>query len=574
MLGEVTLRATIGATLAVLGAVGAVAAGSHAANAATPDTFTVVSAGATSGSPDQVTVVVDSDTASNLTGLQAQFLTGGAGGAVAYSENLTAGPTETDPADPTQTQSTWTANVPAGASGLALGSGYSISLNGTFSDNTTSLVAGAGTFDFLATSAVTLNAASTSLSYGAASTTLSGQVTLTNPDTTSDTDFSSLSTVTIQSGGTTIATLPLSSTGSFSDPNFTPSASESLDAVVSGTATVEGSTSSPALALTVTSVTPKLSLKVNPVTETYGKAATVTGTLSYTAGSTATPVAGQKVWLNTTASATGALATATTTATGGFTITLPQRPAGGTLYVGSASGTDLSASAVVPLALKVAHPTVISSFKTSLNQYWGLSVSGCLGFPASDKTERITHTSGLTVQYASPGGAWRTLGAINGNEADHACGTGGIQFTGSYTAPENYAYYRVVYSGTTGTTSFAATNGNSVLAWRYADRIVNLRVSPTTVNAGGRLSISGVLQYYYSGWHNYSGQTIVIFLHPKGTNPTWYWLVKITTNSKGQFSTSFKDPVSATWQAVFEGNNSNGVGHLSTGSSEVYVRLR
>ena len=228
----------------------------------------------------------------------------------------------------------------------------------------------------------------------------------------------------------------------------------------------------------------------------------------------------------------------------------------------------------VPLTLKVVHPTAESGFKVTLNQYWGLSVSGCLGFPASDKTEKITNTSGLTVEYAEPGGSWRKLGAINGNEADHACGTGGIEFTGSFTAPQNYAYYRVVYAGTTGATSFAANNGYSVLAWRYDDRITDYKVSPTTVNAGGKLTISGVLQYWYSGWHNYSGQTIVIYLHPKGSNPTWYWLVKVKTNSKGQFSTTFKDPVSATWQAAFEGNNSNGVGHLVAGSPEVYVRLK
>jgi hypothetical protein len=36
----------------------------------------------------------------------------------------------------------------------------------------------------------------------------------------------------------------------------------------------------------------------------------------------------------------------------------------------------------------------------------------------------------------------------------------------------------------------------------------------------------------------------------------------------------FKDPVSGTWQVVFDGNNSNGVGHLFTGSAEVYVRLK
>ena len=53
-------------------------------------------------------------------------------------------------------------------------------------------------------------------------------------------------------------------------------------------------------------------------------------------------------------------------------------------------------------------PTTISGFKTTLIRYWGLSVSGCLGFPAGDKTERMTHTSGLTVEWGSAAnGPWK-----------------------------------------------------------------------------------------------------------------------------------------------------------------------
>jgi hypothetical protein len=420
---------------------------------------------------------------------------------------------------------------------------------------------------------VTLAAANANLGYPNTSTTLSGKVTLTNPDGTADTDYSSPGLqLSIQSAGSQVSQLvPIGSDGTFSVPDFAPSASESVEAEVSGA--VVATAVSPPVAITVTTVTPTLSLKVNPVTETYGKPATVTGTLSYAAGSKSAPVAGQRVWVNTTQSSAGALATGTTTASGGFSITLPERAAGGTLYVGSASATDLAAR-VVPLTLKVVHPTAISSFKASLSQYWAVSVSGCLGFPAGDKTERIAHTSGLTVQYKEPGGFWNKLGVINGNESDQGCGTGGIKFSGSFGAKENYADYRVVYTGTTGATSYAAATGGAVLAWRYADRITGFKVSPTVVNAGGKLTVRGTLQYYYSGWHNYGGQTLVVGLHPKGSNSTWYWLVKVKTNSKGQFSATFRDPVSATWQVVFDGNNSNGVGHLSTGSPEVYVRLK
>ena len=195
-------------------------------------------------------------------------------------------------------------------------------------------------FSFLATSKVTLAASQVSLSYPNPSTVLSGHVTLTNPDGTPDTDDSSANDLSVRIqvvGGTFNELLPISSDGTFSDLDFTPSASESVEAEVVG-ADVVSSESAP-VALTVTSVTPTLSLTVNPVTETYGKPVTVTGTLSGTSGSTSAPVAGQPVWVSTSTSSAGALATGTTAGNGGFSMTLPERAAGGTLYVGSDSAT-------------------------------------------------------------------------------------------------------------------------------------------------------------------------------------------------------------------------------------------
>src|SRR3984957_13182988 len=334
MLGEVTLRASLGAALAVLGAIGAIAAGSLTASAdpvPSTDSFTVVSAGASAANPDQLSVVVDSP--DTITGLTAQFLNGAVD---AYDQALTLGSTAPDPTDPTQSETTWTASIPAGTSGLALGS-YSITLNGTFSDAGTYSQPEAGRFGFFATAALTLAAANTNLSYPDSSTTLSGTVTLTNPDGTPDTDYTPSSglTLSIKAIGSEFnQLLPIGSDGTFSDPDFAPSASESVEARIVG-GTVDVSSSKP-VAFTVTTVTPTLSLKVNPVTETYGKSAIVTGTLSYASGSKSAPVAGEQVWVAATQSSAGALATGTTSASGGFSIKLPERAAGGTPYSGRA----------------------------------------------------------------------------------------------------------------------------------------------------------------------------------------------------------------------------------------------
>ena len=572
------LRASLGTTLAFLGVLGAVAAGSLTANAspaAEPpaDTFTVVSAG--NSAPNQLTVVVDSP--STITGLTASLIRGTAvtiGTDDVYDVALTPSSSIADPNDSTQTQTTWVATIPLGTSpsGVALGI-YSVNLTATYSDTTTSKLTDAGPFGFVVRETVTLTASRTNLNFVNPSTTLSGTVTLTNPDGTADTDYTGLSASLIVNGDGVLDNLPVSSTGTFS-LSLTPSKSESVVVYAQGPG-VPGSGSDP-VHLTVTDTTPTLTLKVNPVTETYGKTATVTGTLTYMSGSTSEPVADQKIWIGTNEQygQNDPVATGTTGEDGTFSITLPKEQTGTTLYVGSTDQTDLSATAV-PLTLNVVNPTVISSFKVSLSQSWGLSVSGCLGFDSGNTAQRFHHTSGLTVQYASSAkGPWKNLFRISGNEPDRPCGTGGIKFSGSATAPENYAYYRVAYAGTTGATSYAATDSNAVLAWKYADRITGFKASPTVVNAGGKLTITGTLQYYNRGWHNYSGQTIWIVLHPKGSSPTWFAMVTVRTNSKGQFSATFKDPGSATWEAVFEGNNNNGVGHLAVGSPEVYVRLK
>lgn len=70
-----------------------------------------------------------------------------------------------------------------------------------------------------------------------------------------------------------------------------------------------------------------------------------------------------RVWTPSSSSS----ATACSRLPAGPSRTPSERAAGGPLYVGSTSATDLS-GVVVPLTLKVVDPREISSFKTSLNQ--------------------------------------------------------------------------------------------------------------------------------------------------------------------------------------------------------------
>ena len=223
-----------------------------------------------------------------------------------------------------------------------------------------------------------------------------------------------------------------------------------------------------------------------------------------------------------------------------------------------------------PPAKAVKLPTVVSGFAATLNQDWRVSVRGCLalrdGVPGS-----VPSLAGLTIQYAAaPNGPWRPLGGL-AKQASLGCGHGGLAFSGVLPTRLNYAYYRATYAGGTdkaGTGYLGSVSGR-VLAWKYGDRISSFAISKRTVAKGGKLTVSGQLQYYSGTWRNHAGQEVLIILRPHDSG-TWYWIAKSKTDSAGKFSATFTDPVSATWSAEYAGNSAN----LAAMAPQHDVRLR
>jgi hypothetical protein len=575
------LRAAIGTGLITLAALGATAAGATTANAATPDAFTVVSAGASASNADQLTVVVDSP--STISDLAASLGSGTPGG---YDAMLTQTASEADPSDSTQTQTTWTADIPAGTSLDSLGaSRYAITLTATYSDGSSSTLPDAGWYGFYPTASVTLSASSTDLDYPNTSTTISGQLTLTYPDGTADAnaaDYTSAGITFVETSGAnegSFGNVPVSGTGAFSTSAFDPQWTQSYEVDVYGLAGDRNYFGvSNVVTLNVTTTTPTLTITSEPATVTFGKAATVTGRLTYPSGTTQAPAAGQLVWGNTSTNGIGNTY-ATTDANGDFTLAMPKvASASTTVYVGTYAQNLLDATQDTFKLADVIHPTQIGSLSVKLDQYWDLSVKGCLSFLSGDTTQSFTSTAGLELQYQVPDGkswsAWKNLAAIPSNEKATHCGTGGTWFTDTLNdrAPSNYANYRVVYKGTTGATSYASSASAAVLAWRYADRIASYRVSSKTVRGKHVLTFTGVLQYFANGkWNDYSGQDLELNLDYK--NVWYYWTKSIRTNSKGQFSYTLDAPGTATWNVEFLGNNSNTVGHLACVTQDTVIKV-
>jgi hypothetical protein len=487
--------------------------------------------------------------------------------------------TETSGAGSAGGSSTWTVTTPITESQLPLGE-YLVVVDAA-DDGGTTITGLSQEWYFAASPQVTINVDHTDISFDDPTATVTGQVTLVAPD----------GTVTPYQGPITLNEgWGISNPGAETDANGDYSVTVSPTAVY-GTSpqlwvqAYNGATgrsgASATITFSVTTDPAHVTAKLSPSTATYGSRVTLSGTVTYKpAGSTSFVPVTRPVEVYASNSPYGSPDAVATGANGDFSITVAATAA--TWSVNVQNALLGGASATVPLTL--VYKTEITGFKTSLNQYWGLSYSGCLGLPAKDSAiygSIDVNIRAVKLQWApSPNGPWHTL-ATKTSQYTNDCGNNGLVFSGTGTAPVNYAYYRAYYPGaaatggtaTSGGTGYASTNSSTVLTWKYDDRITGFSVSPTSVSPNGKITARGQLQYWNDkAWHDYSGQTVLIIF--KGTrycSATWCWIVKAKTNSSGKFSVTFSDFVGSTnWAADFEGNST----HLAAGSpNTVYVRI-
>lgn len=470
---------------------------------------------------------------------------------------------------PVAGETTWTVTLTVGTppTGLPLGN-YDVTVDATDQDGST-LPAGptVATLPFVAVPTITPHPVSSVVSYDNQRPAISGTVTVLTPGVTVPEPYADqqifVADSTLPGGGATVTTSP---EGDYSYTFANPAAGETFTVEVLPTGTVAAATALPVtFSIHVDAVTMTAALSAKTVT--YGGKVTVSGSVTYKPGGTFMPLHGVTVQVFYNRVVGNPVATAVTDVRGHFTATLPKE-AISTHWVLRVSGRYLATSTVT-LPLRVNLPTIISGFQASLSQLWQLSFRGCLALRAG-VPRSIPSLSGLIIQYsAGPNGPWRTLGAVP-KQNSVACGNGGRSFSGTLTAKLNYAYYRARYAGSTdssGTGYLAAVSGR-VLAWKYQDRITGFRVSSRTVPKGGKLTVSGQLQYFSVKWRDYAKQPVYVILRPKG-NATWFYIAIATTNSTGHFSARFTDPVTATWSAEFFGNSS----HLAAQAGQINVTL-
>jgi hypothetical protein len=463
--------------------------------------------------------------------------------------------------------STWTAPVTEGTppAGLPLGT-YNVTVDATFQDGTQIPGNPGQTVAFQETPSFTLTV-NPVLSYDNQDPAISGTVTVAAPGATTGSPYAK-QPVTLVASGQPSVTGDTDADGGFTFSLTKPQPGETFYVEVPQSATVAaGQTQTTTLSAQNDQV--QISASLSAGTVTYGGKVSVRGTVSYAPGPAGfVPLPGQSVRIYDQAGGTTTAAgTAVTDGKGDFTAALPRVPTS-VHWVLRASGPYLN-TATSTLPMKVNLPTAVSGFAATLNQFWQVSFRGCLGL-ATHVPGSVPSLAGLTIQYSiHPGGPWHTLATV-ARQTSYACGNGGRTFSGTHTAQVNYAYYRAVYAGGTDQagTGYLPSASGTALAWKYDDRITSFAVSKRVVSKGGKLTVSGRLQYYSGGWRNYAGQQVLIILRPQGSK-TWYYIATPRTSSAGLFSATFTDPVSATWSAEYLGNST----HLATVAGMIYVRL-
>ena len=462
--------------------------------------------------------------------------------------------------------STWTAPVTEGTppAGLPLGT-YSVTVDATFQDGTQIPGNPGQTVAFQETPSFTLNV-NPVLSHDNQDPVISGTVTVVAPGAKTGTPYEGQ--VTLVASGQASVTILAGGDGGFTFSLTKPQPGETFYVEVPQSSTVAaGQTQTTTLSARTDQV--KMSASLTAGTVTYGGKVSVRGTVSYApVGGAFVPLPGQSVQIYDQAGGvTTAAGTAVTDGMGDFTATLP-KVATSVHWVLQVSGPYLT-TVTSTLPMKVNLPTAVTGFVATLNQFWQVSFHGCLGLPAHVPGS-VPSLAGLTIQYSiHPGGPWHTLGTV-AKQTSYACGNGGRTFSGTHTAQVNYAYYRAVYAGGTDQagTGYLPSASGGALAWKYVDRITSFAVSKRVVSKGGKLTVSGRLQYYSARWRNYAGQQVLIILRPQGSK-TWYYIAIPRTSSAGLFSATFTDPVSATWSAEYLGNST----HLATVAGTIYVQL-
>jgi hypothetical protein len=455
---------------------------------------------------------------------------------------------------------TWTGSIALG--GLPAGT-YTMTVDAADNNETDTGLSpeSGGALAYLYTTSLT--ASSTQISYADQTTTITGQLNGTLPEASP----TGLSGVPVNLYDTTTSTLqPIATTNSTGTGAFQfttmPNPADTYDVEVDASSSM--TTASTPLSLSVVQDQTKLqSVAVTPPEVSYGKTGTISGTAQYDDAGTYKELASTTVQLI----AGGArLPSVHTNSQGQFSSPIPTTDGPSwNVSVGAGSAFLISSQASGSLTVN-AIPVTVRWFRAELSSFGVINAHGCLQAPANFTGPGSRR---IQIQYSKgANGPWTKLGTTSltvGGSASCAASSESY-FNTSIPARFADAYYRAEYLGNA---SFLPVVTKVAHAWKYFTEVASVNVSPRSVRHGGKITVSGHLLQYVRSWRDFGHQQILIILQPKGSK-TWFWIYKVTTNSRGYFKKTFVDPQSASWSAEYVGDTT----HLAAAGAAYYVPVR
>jgi len=458
---------------------------------------------------------------------------------------------------PDMPSSTWALGKAITTSQLLLGT-YSITVDATDAGGDSVTGQPAGTLGYLIQPTVTLDASTQVLSYASPTTALPGTVTGLWPDGSTRPVTGQLVIIT-NAEGQSLQT----QTDASGDFTTSDSSAGTFTAGVSGS-TLAPASSAPVIVTAATTPT-ALTASVSTARASYGQQVTVTGQLSYQPGTTSQGLAGMPVVV--VAPGYPQLSVPVTGPDGSYTATFTATQSGPVLvYFNNAQHQEsgsipyLAPAEAATGAIMVDRQTSLSQFAASVSTSRTVSVHGCVGIADLPPSAGGGVAGTVSIQYAgSKAGPWRRLGTISqlSSPASGSCGIATVEaaFRGSFAVKLARAYYRASFAPKAGA-NLQGSVSPPVLAWKYLTKITSLKVSARRVAKGGKLTVSGHLLQDTKRWTPYARQLVQI-VYRKRAAKNAFWIVKVTTNSAGKFTATFRDTFSATWSAFFPGNATN-----------------
>lgn len=303
-------------------------------------------------------------------------------------------------------------------------------------------------------SALTISASQPTFDYDNESITLTGTLSLVNPDGTAVAP-ADLAGQQLLLTNNVNATYPIT-TGAGGDYTYTVGLGQAQNdsaysVTLSATATTLGSTS-PEVVITAVSDPAKVTAKVSATQVNRGKTVTVTGTAEYNPGTGFVPLQNSTVaaYAGAYDGSSPPLATAHTNLEGQYTMTIRMLFATPLdVYAGGVPGDFfmdqvLSTAVAVTPKVNVALPVKIASLSGSLNRSGTLTLRGCLTIVGGSPFPLP-----FQAQYSLPGGRWKLLRTVRGLTGT-TCGGApwyGERFSYKMPVAVAAANYRLAYPG-------------------------------------------------------------------------------------------------------------------------------